>query len=760
MNTRTMTLGNGQTAKLGRIRPTTIVSTDKYVLREYADGSHKLTLRMGHYYNAAKDQVQPVPATNWRAKALASIKRMYLNDTEGDCVIAGKYHSVGVWTGNEVGTPAVGTDAEVQSMYMGICGPGDQGCVITTVLDYMKAKGLPFNGVLHKIADYVSVDWTNKLLMQVGIAVFGTVTLGINLPQAWMDAPDGGTWDVTTTPIIGGHDVPCFTGDTKVSLLDGTERTFKELADGAAGERFWVYSCDAEGNVVPGLAHSARMTRRDAELVKVTLDNGETIRCTLDHRFMLRDGTYREAGKLQSGDSLMPLYRKLGTKQMKGYERVYNPATKKWRFTHRVSAAAAHGGRYKGEVVHHADFNKRNNAPDNLEVMSWDAHTRLHSENTESLRRYAQSEEGRTKSREVVARLWADPEWRAKMVKQLGENGRAACNRRSAEGRNGFQTWTEEDHRRVANETDAAARNLHTPEAQAKSGAARSKLYATDPEARQRMVERQTKAAAGASRQQRSGLTDAQRAVRRENIKKAHAARMAKVKPNNHKVVSVEPVGREDVYDMTVDGHHNFALSAGVFVHNCIDYDQNGVWVATWGGTRLITWAAMASKTWVEEADVLLSPDWYSSGGLAPNGIDAATLAADLAKLAGGVIPDPSPTPVPPVPSPYINLGVLTLKSAPPTGDVNIIIGDMNVTTSPPAGAYNVTLTPVGQPLPTPPGPAPIPPTPGPTPTGESIVLAKPVRAGQLVRFTNAHSAGTYVKKTSDPDTEVVVEAE
>src|SRR5262249_43410894 len=28
----------------------------------------------------------------------------------------------------------------------------------------------------------------------------------------------------------------------------------------------------------------------------------------------------------------------------------------------------------------------------------------------------------------------------------------------------------------------------------------------------------------------------------------------------NHKVVSVEPAGVEDVYDGTVDGHHNFAI--------------------------------------------------------------------------------------------------------------------------------------------------------------------------------------------------------
>lgn len=50
------------------------------------------------------------------------------------------------------------------------------------------------------------------------------------------------------------------------------------------------------------------------------------------------------------------------------------------------------------------------------------------------------------------------------------------------------------------------------------------------------------------------------------------------------KVVGVEPDGQEDVYDLTVDGPHNFALSAGVFVHNsqlelrilaCLADDEN-----------------------------------------------------------------------------------------------------------------------------------------------------------------------------------------
>src|SRR5207253_1579187 len=39
------------------------------------------------------------------------------------------------------------------------------------------------------------------------------------------------------------------------------------------------------------------------------------------------------------------------------------------------------------------------------------------------------------------------------------------------------------------------------------------------------------------------------------------------------RVDKIEPAGRGDVYDLTVDITQNFALSAGVFVHNSIDDD-------------------------------------------------------------------------------------------------------------------------------------------------------------------------------------------
>lgn len=162
-------------------------------------------LRLSAYFDASR--AAPPPAVvDYAAKAMASIQRVYLNDTYGDCVIAGKYHAEGVWSGNELGSATLGTDQEVYSAYQKICGPGDNGCLITAVLDYFRDTGLSFNGAVKKIDGYVSVDWTNKLEVQVALYLFGAITIGINLPSAWTT---DSVWDVTDTSIVGGHDVSC-----------------------------------------------------------------------------------------------------------------------------------------------------------------------------------------------------------------------------------------------------------------------------------------------------------------------------------------------------------------------------------------------------------------------------------------------------------------------------------------------------------------------------------------------------------------------
>ena len=114
----------------------------------------------------------------------------------------------------------------------------------------------------------------------------------------------------------------CFTGDTKVKLLDGRTRTMKEIAEEfAQGKELWVYASDEKGDFKPGKVTAAWETHKVNELVRVTLDNGEVIECTPEHLFMLRDGSYEEAQNLTAGVSLMPMYLRVdrkGYKQTKG----------------------------------------------------------------------------------------------------------------------------------------------------------------------------------------------------------------------------------------------------------------------------------------------------------------------------------------------------------------------------------------------------------------------------------------------------------
>lgn len=104
----------------------------------------------------------------------------------------------------------------------------------------------------------------------------------------------------------------CFDGDTEVALADGRCVSFKQLvAEEAAGKQNFCYTIRDDGTIALEKIINARLTKTNAEVIKVTLDNGETIVCTPDHPFMLRDGSYKAASELTPNDALMPLYRKV-----------------------------------------------------------------------------------------------------------------------------------------------------------------------------------------------------------------------------------------------------------------------------------------------------------------------------------------------------------------------------------------------------------------------------------------------------------------
>ena len=182
----------------------------------------------------------------------------------------------------------------------------------------------------------------------------------------------------------------CFSGDTEIALADGRKLSFQDLVqEQAAGKEHFCYTIRDDGTIGLERILNARVTKANAQIVRVTLDNGEIIACTPDHRFMLRDGSYKAAAELTPQDSLMPLYRKFSDKHepgitIDGYEMVWDPRSDSWLFTHMLADWYNRWqGTYAkadGDHCHHVDFNKLNNNPTNMRRMPSAAHLALHRE--------------------------------------------------------------------------------------------------------------------------------------------------------------------------------------------------------------------------------------------------------------------------------------------------------------------------------------------------------------------------------------------
>ena len=139
-----------------------------------------------------------------------------------------------------------------------------------------------------------------RLPVAVAGALMPDAHVGYGLPIGGVLATQG-----TVIPYAVGVDIACFAGETRVTLADGNDYTMRELTE--RDEPFVVFACSDLGRISAAWA-TAHRTKSDAELIEVELDNGETIRCTPDHEWMLRDGSFRAARDLEAGASLMPFY--------------------------------------------------------------------------------------------------------------------------------------------------------------------------------------------------------------------------------------------------------------------------------------------------------------------------------------------------------------------------------------------------------------------------------------------------------------------
>ncbi|GAA5535133.1 LAGLIDADG family homing endonuclease [Deinococcus aluminii] len=179
---------------------------------------------------------------------------------------------------------------------------------------------------------------------------------------------------------------PCVTGDTLVAVADGRGAvSFRELTE--AGMDVPVYARDDRGNVVVRWMRNPRLTGHAQPIYEVTFDDGLKTRVTGNHKFNLTDGTFREALQLQPGDSVASLTRfegnfddALGFAGKRSQDYVWLTTGKGQPTSEHRLIASFELGRslVRSEVVHHRDYNGRNNQGSNLEVMSREAHEALH----------------------------------------------------------------------------------------------------------------------------------------------------------------------------------------------------------------------------------------------------------------------------------------------------------------------------------------------------------------------------------------------
>ncbi len=407
-------------------------------------------------------------------------------------------------------------------------------------------------------------------------------------------------------PLITGQgNFGCFTKDTKVKLTDGRDLNFEELIkEYKKSKKNYTYTVNSLGLISVAEIKNPRLTRKKSEIIRVILDNGEEIKCTPDHLFMLRDGSYRKAKDLEPRESLMPNYLKISEKtdrfNREGYTLVYQNKKNEWVPTHHLAdnfnLTRGIYTKSAGRVRHHKDFNKLNNNPDNIIRMSWSEHWKIHytqasnqHKNPEYRKKiadgrnnyWANSINKEKKSQEISVRNtinWQKPEYRKKMVKFLSdvnkkyiENHPEKRKELSARATTTLKRlWQDPNYKALFHDKIVKGNKNHITN---KTGKLKFLNICKSVLGKQII------------------LNESHYDKTRTEIYPYGAAPLWDMGLNkyfngdsnlifheinkNHKIVRVESIShKEDVYDLSIEGTHNFALAAGIFVHNSIDGDS------------------------------------------------------------------------------------------------------------------------------------------------------------------------------------------
>ena len=305
----------------------------------------------------------------------------------------------------------------------------------------------------------------------------------------------------------------CLLGTTEVQIPTDRERypNGKPISAIKAGD--WVYSFTEDRELclrqvkwvgITGTKPTVTVTARNE-----AFDHTTSVTLTPDHLVRLRDGSWREAGQLKAGDRLLcgPLFEvdESGYYAFKGTGQ--RPSTRPTRHEHRWVYQQIHGP--ADGVVHHVDHNPLNNDPSNLAAMTIGEHKRLH------------------------ARLPDDM-----VIEEFEAKGQLSSKRRSVR-------------------RNAARLGLYTPRGPRTKESVQAMLTGEMPITISLDLLRKYA--------HKFNLVPPGYRVRDGRLVKS--GKGPGPQPTNHTVISVEPAGMHEVWDLEVEDTHTF-IGNGIALHN------------------------------------------------------------------------------------------------------------------------------------------------------------------------------------------------
>ena len=416
-------------------------------------------------------------------------------------------------------------------------------------------------------------------------------------------------------PLYSPYEEICLSGDTSVDLLDGTSLTMAEICEKYQGRKFWVLAFNTQSKEwEPCEAYAPKITGHKP-VYKVTLDNGKWFKATAEHPILGKDNRWYRTSELKVGQSLMPYNI---TYDDMGYAYVW--CNRKQRRIKRARLVQDWKNPIpKGYHTHHKDQNRTNDVPSNIMALSVADHFRVHNRLLGDAFN-SPEEAAPIKAKMKASRLAYRQAHPQEAHDACARGGKASWAAKSPETikrmRDGQRKWVNSpegkaNSSRILSEWNALhlkevapARTKHAAETRWKNATAEDHAIASrrlsalnaSPEFQAKAAARQREVKKGkllkrlnqmeclANMKPKDLPYPLQKVISRnfgcfrpgtENIDRAvldakWTEIVEQARNYNHRIVKIELLPAETVYNFTVDRLHNFPLTCGVVSHNCI----------------------------------------------------------------------------------------------------------------------------------------------------------------------------------------------